>query len=137
MSASVELNHGILPHRAHGVWHYQILAMRLGRAETSKGRLKVLQNPNQKILWGTGNGPLLAANPSQPMAALVKMRNVTKMTLSKAVRKNLEMKSFCRRRCNILTAISMAIFRERSPSLFNNLVTFASSLTKIRSRRGL
>jgi len=45
----------------------------------------------------------IASNPSQPMIQLAKKRNVTKMTLSKAVRNDLGMMSYCRRRRNILT----------------------------------
>ena len=55
------------------------------------------------------------------MTALAKKRNVTKMTISNAVRKDLGMKSFCRQCRNILTAKSKAIRKERSPLLLNHL----------------
>ena len=73
----------------------------------------------KRFLWGLKRS--IAANPSHPMAALAKKRNVTRMIISNAVRKDLGMKSFCRRRCNILTAKSKAIRKERSPLLLNHL----------------
>lgn len=90
-----------------------------------KGILRKAHSPrNDKIRtkrFLCGLKRSIAANPSQSMASLAKKRNVTKMTISKAVRKDLGMKSFCRRRRNILTAKSRAIRNERSLLLLNHL----------------
>ena len=55
------------------------------------------------------------------MATLAKKRNVSKMTIYNAVRKDLMMKSFCKQRQNILTERSMKIWKERSHLLLNHL----------------
>ena len=63
----------------------------------------------------------IAANPSQSMATLAKKRNMFKMMIYNAVRKDLMMKSFSRQCQNILTERSMKIRKERSHLLLNHL----------------
>ena len=48
----------------------------------------------------------------QSMAELARKRNVSKVTISEAVRNDLGMKSYCRRRRNIFTAKSKVITKE-------------------------
>ena len=55
------------------------------------------------------------------MAVLAKKRNVTKMTISNAVRKDLGMNSVYRHCRNILTAKSKTICKGRSTLLLNHL----------------
>ncbi len=60
-------------------------------------------------------------NPLKSLAKLAKSRNVSKMTISKAFRKDLKMKSYCSRRCCILTAKSKAIRIERRLMLLKHI----------------
>ena len=61
----------------------------------------------------------IEANSLKSIEKLAKSRNVRKMTISKAVRKDWKMKSSCRQRRCILTAKSKAIRIERSLLLLN------------------
>jgi len=61
------------------------------------------------------------ADPSQSMAKLAKKRNVSPRTISRAVNEDLGMKSYVRRRRNLLTARSRALRMERCPKLINHL----------------
>ena len=63
----------------------------------------------------------IKANPSKSMASLAKIRNVSKMTISKAIRVNLNMNSYVGRRRNILTARLKEIRKEKSAFLLNHL----------------
>ena len=137
MSASVEMNHRIViaelfhaGHKASEIIRDTGYAPRtvyriVSNLRQGKGIRKKAHSPRsdrihtKRFLWGLKRST--AANPSHPMAALAKKWNVTKMTISNAVRKDLGMKSFCRRRCNILTVKSKAIRKERSPLLLNHL----------------
>ena len=61
----------------------------------------------------------IKANPSKSMASLAKICNVSKMTISKAIRVNISF--YVRRRRNILTAYLKEIREERSAFLLNHL----------------
>ena len=63
----------------------------------------------------------LKADPSQSMSKLAKKRNVSRRTISRAVNEDLGMKSYIRRRRNLLTARSKALRVERCPKLLNHL----------------
>ena len=63
----------------------------------------------------------IEANPLKLIAKLAKSQNVSKMTISKAVRKDLKIKTYCKQRHYILTAKLKAIRIERSPLLLNHL----------------
>ena len=63
----------------------------------------------------------LKADPTQSMAKLAKKRNVSDRTIRRAVNEDLGMKSYVRRRRNLLTARSKALRLERCPVLLNHL----------------
>ena len=69
----------------------------------------------------TGLKRSIKVNPLKSMEKMSKLRNVSKMTISKAVRKDLKMKSYCRQRRCILTAKSKANRIKRNPQFFNYL----------------
>ena len=53
------------------------------------------------------------------MSKLAKRHNVSHRTISRAVNKDLEMKSYVRRHCNLLTACLTAVTVERYPENLN------------------
>ena len=125
MSASVVKNHRIViaglfhaGRKASGIIRDTGYAPRtvyriVSNLRDGKGILRKAHSPRsdkirtKRFLWGLKSS--IAANPSQSMASLAKKRNVTKMIISNAARKDLGMKSFCRRCRNILTVKSRAI----------------------------
>ena len=63
----------------------------------------------------------ILANPRASMGKLARARHVSRSTISRAVREDLGMKSFTRRRQNLLTEAARAIRRERAPKVLNLL----------------
>jgi transposase len=63
----------------------------------------------------------IKANCTTPMSKLAKKFQVSRRTIARGVKGDLGMKSYVRRRRNILTARSMAIRAERSPNLLSHL----------------
>ena len=63
----------------------------------------------------------LKSDPSQPMSKLAQKRNVSRSTISRAVKEDFGMKSYVRKVRNLLTTRSRALRAERCPKLLNHL----------------
>ena len=63
----------------------------------------------------------IQANPRTPMTKLARARQVSRSTVGRAVRGDLGMKSFVRKRQNLLTEGAKALRKERAPKVLNHL----------------
>ena len=70
----------------------------------------------------------IQAKPRTPMSKLARARHVSKSTVSRAVKEDLGMKSFTRKRRNLLTEQARAIRRERAPKVLNQLKHLGSDV---------
>ena len=61
------------------------------------------------------------ANPRTSMKILARDRHVSKSTISRAIREDLGMRSYVRKRLNLLTERAKEIRRERTPKVLNLL----------------
>ena len=71
----------------------------------------------------------ILSNPRTPMNKLARDRHVSSRTVRRAVKHDLGMRSYVRRRRNLLTEKAKEVRRERAPVLLNHLKTRGSHVT--------
>ena len=79
----------------------------------------------------------MKADPTQLMSKLAKRSNVSHRTTGRTVNEDLDMKSYMRRRCNLLTACLTAIRVERCPKDLNACDYWLFSVIKGKSNVNL